>query len=50
MISGTYMHTPLNLRQRAGHEPKATKDFVFYGPEPEDSLTRASSPPAWLTD
>lgn len=27
------------LLERAGYKPQATKDFVFYGPEPDDSLT-----------
>lgn len=28
------------LLERAGYKPQATRDFVFYGPEAEDSLTR----------
>jgi hypothetical protein len=33
-------NTTTTTNQRAGHQAQATKDFVFYGPEPEDALTR----------
>lgn len=39
------------LLDRAGYKPQATRDMVFFGPEPEDSLTRTRVDVAgWETD